>query len=254
MSPSLPTALAVFTCVFGAALLGLAIRARLPEAHLGSDTKDVVKLAMGLVATMSALVLGLLTASAQNTFKTWDGEVKQSAADVILLDRTLAHLGPETTAIRAQLRAVVATRLAQTWPEHGAAAARVDESAQTASVEGIEQAIRDLPPPDAAQRDLQTRALSLCAQLQGTRWLLFAQSDSGIPTPFLVVLVFWLSALAISFGLFAPRNLTVIAALLLCSVSVSASVFLILEMSTPLAGLLKISSAPFDYALAHLGQ
>lgn len=254
MTASLSIALLFFTCVFGAALLGMAIRVRLPDEHLGADTKDVVKLAMGLVATMAALVLGLLTASAQNTFKTWDGEVKDSAADVILLDRTLAHLGPATADIRARLREVVAQRLAQTWPADGAAAGVVDGGAKTSTVEGIEGAIRALAPQTDAERGLQARALDLCGKLEATRWLLFAQSDGGMPTPFLVVLVFWLGALAISFGLFAPRNATVVAALLLCSVSVSASVFLILEMGTPLTGFLKVSGAPLRYALAHLGQ
>ncbi|MFN8642253.1 MAG: hypothetical protein U0802_11580 [Candidatus Binatia bacterium] len=253
MTPSPVISLLVFGCVFGAALLGMAVRRRLPAEHLGSDTKDVVKLAMGLVATMSALVLGLLTSSAQNTFRTWDAEVKESAADIILLDRTLAHLGPSTADIRAQLRAVVAARLAQTWPEHGAAAAKLDEAVKTSTVESIEEAIRNLPVQGDAQHTLQSQALSLCNHLEATRWLLFAQSDSGIPTPFLVVLIFWLSALAISFGLFAPWNTTVVAALLFCSLAVAASVFLILEMSTPLSGLLKISGAPYQYALAHLG-
>lgn len=253
MATSLPTATLVFACVFGAAMLGMGLRSLLPADHLSADSKDVIKLAMGLIATMAALVLGLLTASAQSTFKTWDGEVKQSAADVILLDRTLAHLGTETRDIRAQLRATIASRLAQTWPEDGSAAAPID-SATTPTVEGIDDAIRALVPQGDAQHELQARALALSGRLLGTRWLLLAQSDAGIPTPFLIILVFWLSALAISFGLFAPRNATVVGALLLCSLSVSASVFLILEMSTPLAGLLKISSAPLRYALAHLGQ
>lgn len=254
MTPSPVISLLVFSCVFGAALLGMAIRERLPPEHLGADTKDVVKLAMGLVATMSALVLGLLTASAQNTFKTWDGEVKESAADIIMLDRTLAHLGPPAADIRTQLRAVVKARLAQTWPEHGPATANLDDAVNTSTVESIEDGIRNLAVQGDAQRSLQSQALSLCLRIEATRWLLFAQSDSGIPTPFLVILIFWLSALAISFGLFAPYNATVIAALLFCSLAVAASVFLILEMSTPMSGLLKISGAPYQYALAHLGQ
>src|SRR5262245_9259636 len=85
----------VFACTFGAALLGMVLREALPDAHLSPDSKDVVKVAMGLIATMAALVLGLLTGSAKATFDAGDSELKQGAADIIVLDRTLAHYGSE---------------------------------------------------------------------------------------------------------------------------------------------------------------
>ena len=72
--------------------------------------------------------------------------------------------------------------------------------------------------------------------------------------PFLVVLVFWLTILFISFGLFAPPNATVIATLFVCALSVSGAIFLILELDQPFEGLIRISSAPLRNALAHLGQ
>lgn len=244
----------VFACVFASALLGMLLRATVPGDHLNPDSKDVVKLAMGLLATMAALVLGLLTASAKSSFDTWDNEVKESAAKIILLDRVLAQYGPETKDVRDLLRGAVAFRLAQTWPEDKSQAAKFDSAATTPSVEAIEGRIRALSPQNDSQRALQSRAQQITADLLATRWLLFAQAGNSIPLPFLVVLVFWLSVLFVSFGLLAPRNATVIAALLLCALSVSGSIFLILEMDTPLAGLLKISSAPLRYALSQLGQ
>ena len=75
-----------------------------------------------------------------------------------------------------------------------------------------------------------------------------------MPTAFLVVFNVWLTALFWSFGLFASRNTTVYAVLLVCALSVAASIFLILEMQTPFEGVMTISSEPMRFALAHLGQ
>ena len=252
---SFTTASIVFACVFGSAVLGMLLHARVPAPHLSADSKDVVKLAMGLIATMAALVLGLLTASAKGTFDTQSEEVEHMAANAIMLDRELAQYGPETGDIRALLQQAIAMRLAQMWPEEGSGAATVDTNPQaTPAAEGIEGKIRALAPQSDAQRELQTRALSIGGDLMQMRWLLFAQMRRPIPMPFLVVLIFWLSILFLSFGLFAPRNGTVIAALVLCALAVAGSIDLILELSHPFEGLVKVSSAPVHYALAHLGQ
>ena len=243
----------VFVSLSASALLGMFLRGHVPVDHLSTESKDVVKLAMGLIATMAALVLGLLTASAKGSFDTWNNEVKQSAAKIILLDRTLAHYGPETKDTREVIRHLVAFRIAQTWPEEPSHTGTLDSSA-TPAVEGIEQQIRALSPQNDTQRALQSKALQIMGDLLGTRWLLLAQAGNSTPGLFLVILTFWLSVLFASFGLFAPRNATVVAALLFCALSVAGSTFLILEMDQPLEGALKISSAPLRYALGHLGQ
>jgi hypothetical protein len=252
---SITIASIVFACVFGSTLLGMLLHGAVPDNHLSADSKDVVKLAMGLIATMAALVLGLLTASAKGSFDTESGEVEQMAANAILLDRVLAQYGPETKDIRDLLRQAIAVRLAQMWPEEGSHTATVDAAPQTTpTAEGIEGKIRALSPQTDAQRELKTRALSISGVLLQTRWLLFAQMRRPIPMPFLVVLIFWLSILFLSFGVFAPRNGTVITALVFCALAVAGSIFLILELNHPFEGLVKVSSAPVHYALAHLGQ
>src|SRR6516165_1391537 len=101
---SLVTSLIVFAVVFGGALVGMALRRILPEHHLSQDTKDVVKLGMGLIGTIAALVLGLLIASAKSSYDTQKNGLAQMAANVLLLDRILAHYGPETKGCRDQLR------------------------------------------------------------------------------------------------------------------------------------------------------
>ena len=252
--PPILIALIVFAFVFGGALLGVWLRNALPEHHLSDESKDVVKLGMGLLATLTALVLGLVTASAKSAFDVQDTAIKHMAVSVLGLDRTLARYGPETHQIRELLRSVLAFRLDATWPEDTSEAVRVETLETTPTVEGIEDSIRNLSPQTDAQRAFQSRALASTSDLLDMRWTVFGAVGSAIPTPFLVIVVFWLAVLFWSFGLFAPRNATVITVLLLCAMSVAASIFLILEMERPFDGIMKVSGAPYRYTLAHLGQ
>src|SRR5262245_25733130 len=252
MSP-IAIASIVFLCLFATAWLGMFLHDRVPVDHLSAESKDVVKLAMGLIATMAALVLGLLTASAKSSFDTWNSEIKESAVKVILLDRTLAEYGPETREIRDLIRSVVAFRIAQTWPEDNPRHGSFDSST-TETVEGIESRIRALTPANDTQRALQPKALQIMGDLLGGRWMMLTQAGNSTPLLFVVVLVSCLSLVFASFGVLAPRNATVVGALVLCALAVAGSIFLIIEMDRPLEGMLKVSSAPLRYALDHLGQ
>lgn len=243
----------VFACSFGGALAGLWLRRRLPDEHLGPDARDVVKLGIGLVATLTALVLGLVTASAKSAFDLQDGAVKTSTANVLLLDRTLARYGPETRPIRDLLRAIVERRLEATWPS-GDTRARVPDAADNAAgVDAIENGILALKPATDAQRWLRERALSVGDTLAQARWLSSTGARSAIPVPFLVALGLWVTVIFTTFGLLTPPKATVVVVLLICSASVAISIFLILEMETPFSGLMKVSGEPLRYALAHLG-
>jgi hypothetical protein len=247
-------AVTVFACVFGSALFGLFLRAMLPEHHLSSESKDVVKLAMGLIATMAALVLGLMTASAKRSFDVQNSETVHTAADIIRIDRALARYGPETKEIRDLLRRAVTFRIHLTWPEDGSAPRNLDSPEMTRAAEGVEDKIIELSPRNELQREFKSRAVQISGELLGTRWLRIAQLSNPVPLFFVVVLVFWLSILFGTFGLFAPHNGTVITALVLCALAVSGSIFLILEMHRPFDGLMKISPEPMRYALSQLGQ
>lgn len=244
----------VFAVVFGGALFGMLLQSALPANHLSEESREVMKLAVGIIATTAALVLGLLIASAKGSYDTQNNEVKQSAANVVLLDRTLAHYGPETAETRELLRRAVAVNLAATWPERGSRPVRVGIVAETPPIEVIEDKIRELSPQGDRQRWLQSRALQISGDLHQTRWLLLGTSGGSIPMPFFVVLVFWVTIIFAILGLFAPRNATVAMVLLACALSISSAMFLILEMDRPFEGMMKISSAPVRYALAHLGR
>ncbi len=241
----------VFACVFGGALFGLLLRALLPTHHLGAESKDLVKVGMGLIATMAALVLGLLIASAKSSFDSQKSELAQMSANVILLDRLLAHYGPETKEARDLLRGAVTSLLERIWHENDSQSAKFQP---TTAYEKLYDMIQDLTPKNEAQRSLQAQALKVGIDIAQTRLLLFAQRGSSIPLPFLVVLVFWLTILFASFSLFAPANATVVATLLVCTLSVSGAIFLILELDRPFDGLIQISSGPLRNALTQLGQ
>ena len=246
----------VVACTFGGALVGMWLRTVLPDNHLDAESRDVVKVGIGLVATMTALVLGLVTASAKSSFDTMDTAVKRSAVEVLALDRVLARYGTETGEIRKGLQRAVGARIDTIWPQGASKPAALDpmRSGTGAQTERLADAIRALTPRDNAQRALQARALDLSEALLQARWLVLGGTETSVPVPFLVILLFWLTITFASFGLFAPRHATVLLVLLVCALSVGSAVFLVLEMDTPFDGLLKISADPIRYAYTHLNQ
>jgi len=241
----------IFACVFGGALLGLLLRAVLPEHHLSTDTKDVVKVAMGMVGTMAALVLGLLVASAKGSYDTQSGEVTQMSANMVLLDRALAHYGAETQEIRTLLKRASERAADQLWSAGGN-----DAAAQPTSAGGevIYDKMQALTPQTDGQRTTLSQAISFAVGVAQTRWLLFEQRTSSLSVPLLIVVVFWLTIMFVSFGVFAPQNGTVLLTLFVCALSVSGAIFLVLELNQPFSGLIRISDAPMRRAIAQLGQ
>ena len=247
---SLAAAGLVFGCALAAALVAMRVARRLPESHLSSESRDVVKLGLGVIATLTALVLGLLVASAKGTYDAQDGAVRQMATDFSLLDRYLAHYGPQTKELRELLRQIVAVSIERLWPDAGPR--RGDLTPGTAREAGdlFYTKLTELQPSTEAQRAVKARALDLASQLAHTRYRMYTQGDGSVPTPFLVVLGLWLVTLFAGYGLLAPRNATVVAVLVVCALSVSAALFLVLELSRPFEGVIRVSSAPLQQALA----
>lgn len=206
---------------------------------------------MGLVGTMVALVLGLLIASAKSFYDTQSAEITQLSATAVLLDRILVHYGPETKEARGALRSTVVRILDLTWP-HGAS--DKTHSGPNVRSEAVLDKIQELSPTNDNQRSLKTQALGLTIQMGQARWLIFEQNTTSVPMPLLVILVFWLIVLFISFGLFVHPNVTVLISLFVSALAVSGAVLLILEMYSPYSGLIQVSSAPLRAALAQLGQ
>jgi hypothetical protein len=223
-----------------------------PERHLSTESKDFVKLGMGLIGTMAALVLGLLVGSAKSSYDSQKNNLVQMAVKIILLDRALAHYGPDTKEPRGMLRAAVTRVLAEIWPDDSSQPAQLDPTA--ARAEGLYDQIQALAPKTDAQRQLKGEALTIARDIGQLRWSLFQQSGSAISPLFLLVVVFWLSVIFAGFGLTAPTNPTTTVTLMLCALSVAGALFLILELDRPFGGMIQISSTPLRNALAQLGH
>lgn len=240
----------VFACVFAGALFGMLLRRFLPEHYLSAESRDVVRIGTGLIGTMAALVLGLVLATAESAYDTVKNELTQISSQIVVLDRVLAHYGPETKEARAALRHAVQGALDHLWARDD----RMPAEPAHAQNEALYDSILELTPKDDPQRLLKTQATNLAFQLGQTRWLMFQQQSVSIPTPLLVIVVFWLTISFISFGLFAPRNGIVVTTLFLCALSVAGAVLLIMEFYSPFQGIIRLSSTPLHNALMNLGR
>ncbi len=250
MSPLEVSSIA-FVCVFGGSLLGLALRTILPTHHLSAETKDAVKVGMSLVATMAALVLGLLVASAKTSYDQQRNEMTDLSSKIVLLDRALAHYGPETKEVRDLLRSAATRILDQTWSKDSTGHSRLEPPG---GAEILYDKLQALTPTDDSQRSLKALALTIMIGIGQTRWLMYEQTVEPVSVPLLVVLILWLTTVFISFGLLAPANLTVAASYFAAALAVSSAILLIMEMYSPYVGLLHISSATLRAAVAQLGR
>jgi Protein of unknown function (DUF4239) len=245
-------ALILFIGLVGVILLGGPLRRLIPSEQLSTESRDAVKLALGLVATMTALLLGLLISSAKGSFDTARTEVIQMAAKIALLDRVLKLYGPEAMDARRALRDAIAEGVRRTWPAERGQAVRLDPNEQAG--DAIYVAISHLAPHDEAQRALKTQAATLMVQLAEYRALVQAQAVSSVSKPLLIALVIWLVVIFFGFSLLAPANTTSTLALVAGAFSVSCAVMIILELDFPFAGIIRIPSDPMINTLAHLAK
>ena len=254
MSP-MATSLIVLLSIFACAVIGVFLRNRFPSEHLSSDTKDVVKLVMGTVGTMTGMVLGLLVGAAKSSFDGQQNGVAQLSSSIVVLDRTLEHYGPEAKDARASLRESADDMIRRMWPEEQSAA---EQPASGSSHDGRYDALYDrilaLQPKNDAQRTIHAQAMKIMHDTTQMRWQLFAQRSNTIPPAFLVLMVAWLSITFASYGLFAPRHATTFAVLFLGASVVSSAVFLILELDHAFGGLIHVSSQPMRNAMSLLGK
>jgi hypothetical protein len=244
----------VVACCCGSALIGIVLHKKLPESHFDSDSRDVVKSVMGIVATMIALVLSLLIASAKSYYDTQSTEIEQLAANVVELDRVLVLYGPETAAARIVLRQAITAAHDRVWPSDSITSANLDPSTGRGNVQTFIDMIERLTPTNDAQRRAQAEAFQVVGALSHTRMLMFEQAGGSISWPLLVVLISWVSVLFAGFGLFARVHAVIVGALIIGALSVASAVFLILEFSQPYAGFMRVSDTAIRAALVQMNQ
>ncbi len=247
-------ALTSFGCIFGGTVLGLALSKMLPEHHLNESSKDAVKVGAGMISMMAALVLGLLVSSAKSHFDETNTAIIEGGARIILLDRLLRIYGPETKELREDFRRALAKAIEVLWADDPPPEAALKAFEGEVPMERMLEKIRALKAQTEAQRALQGQALQLGHEMMFSRWLQIEHAQASLPTAFLVILLFWLTMLYLTFGLLAPRNATVIVVMFIGALSLATAMFLIVEMNKPMGGAIRVSSAPMHKALEHLGR
>jgi hypothetical protein len=244
----------VFACAFGGVVLGMFLQRVIPESHLLEESKDGIKLGTGLIATMAALVLGLLIGGAKSSFESQRTGFQQLATNVILLDRTLAHYGPDTEQARVELRNTVTAMIDHFFSADSSQRSGLEDAAITTQFGALFNAIRGLKSADDSHRGDQMHALQITSDLARARWQLTQRDEDSLPLAFLVVLEFWLFVLFASFGAFWARNVTVVVVFFICAISVATALFLIVDLDQPFEGLIQVSSGSLRDALSQLGK
>ena len=232
-----------FLCPLFGAGIGTAVRRRLPEHHLGRDVIDVIKLAMGLMATVVALTLGLLISSANSHHAMIEGEFKKIMASIIHLDEYLQAYGPETREIRARIRHIAARSFKERWPDEDFGPLGPPLEGEPNRFIEAQRLLVELQPAGEVQRWFRDQALSVSVELANLRWLVISQETATAPLVPIFILIF-LSAVAIfgGFSLYAPPNATLLAILVLPALAIAGATFLVVELNSPFHGLLQISS------------
>lgn len=245
----------VFICSFGGALAGMRLGSRLPVHHQSKESREVVALGSGFVATMAALVIGLMVSAAKDSLDERRAELNQAAVDIIVADRMLSHYGPEAAEARALLATTTERWIEQFWGEGDRGAADFDPFINGSPyIERTAVAVRALNPADPRQESIREEVLETLVDLQHTRWLVYQQfGQATVPPPFLVALAVWLGLIFLSFGLYAPRNSTVLAVFLICALSGAGAILLIVEMEEPFVGVLQLPKTSLLRAQEHLG-
>jgi hypothetical protein len=240
----------IFLTILSGAGLGMLLGRLLPAHHRDDPSRSVITVATAVVGTASALVLGLLISSASSAFQQRSSEVGRFAVDIIRVDSSLRNYGLEADSVRQSLARYAAIEFEEFFPTGSDKTAKVDKPGAVQMLRGIRVDLLALRPSDASQHQIREKALQLVDEMGDTRWLLAIQQNiSPIPTAFLIMLVFWLTILFGTFGLFAPRNVTVAAALALSVLAVSGGLELVLDMTDPFSGFVRISSVPMRDAL-----
>ena len=247
---SLSTAIAS-ACLLAAVGFGTWLGRSLPAESLSPESKNTVTLAMGMVATMAALLLGLLVNSAKTAYDTTRGQVMQKASKYALLDRVLAIYGPPGAEVRGKLHAVIEAETRRLWP------APADIPVQSKHDErmgnALYVALLRLEARDDAERALKAQAVSLALELGGLVALMEAESTTSIPKPMLSVVTLWLMIIFIGFSVIAPPNSAAICALIASASCSAGAIYLLLDLHRPFEGLMRVSSEPMKDVLRQLG-
>jgi len=243
----------IFAVLAWSAFAGWRARQRLPTHHLNDETKSLVSVSMAVVGTISALVLGLLISNANTSFIARNGEVTTLSADILRLDQMLRLYGPEANPARGKLLQFAERKTNDLFPK-SLKEVDVNNESTYEVLKQVEYLMLELQPHDPRHQWFVQQALLHAAKIGNTHWLLGQVAGQGTPKAFVALVVFWLSLLFVSFGLFAPRNLVSALTLILCAIAVAGAVEMVLELEEPFAGVLHISPLPMHKMVYGLNE
>ncbi|WP_321876231.1 bestrophin-like domain [Paraburkholderia bannensis] len=258
-------AVLVFVLLLGGTGLGVLLRPLLPEEHRKHETVQLVQLVLGMLVTFAALVLSLLTASAKSSFDTATNDMRAYSADLIQLDARLRDYGPDAEVARAKLRSYTAAAIASTWPNErapegsyprvsGAKDGELESVSLGALLNSVGREIGSFTPRDRYQGVLAARLGDVFGRVRDTRWRLIEEAHSTLSRPFFVMLTLWLILIFLSFGLISPHNALAMVMIGLGALSISSSIYVIVDLDTPFTGQIVIPSDSMRDALAHMNQ
>lgn len=254
MSP-LNVSIITFLVVVAGGFAGRLIRARLPDHHLDSSTTDTIKMGIGFLATLAALVLGLLVSSAKASFDAKGELIRNVAVQILQLDGNLRRLGPPAQPVREKVLQLVSAQVARmgSGQEPLTHMPQVGRAGGSAIVD-TQHVLAAIGASDPASRGTVDKAAERVEQLEQFRYIAIASGGSSITVPLLVVLLLWLSGIAAGWNVIGAPNRTVLGVTVLCALSMACAIFLILEMDTPFGGLVHVSLEPLQAALTQLRQ
>jgi hypothetical protein len=246
------TSAGIFLISFVSIASGFGLGMALPGTRLNQETREVVRLGTGLLVTLAAVLISLMIASAKNSYDTQDAHFRQLSAHLVLADQLLSRYGPEAAEIRKLMRQAVPAAIDRIWQEKATSSPQSNAFSANSLAEQFNDAVDRLTPATDTQRAIKARILEASAAIANTRLMMFADGDNPILTPFLLILIFWLTVIFTSFGLFVEPGPVAVTALLVFALSVSSALFLIADLSQPYAGLMQISREPLRTVLSPL--
>lgn len=236
-----------FLCIFGSAIVGILVKDRLPEHHLSDESRTIIKAARSVVVGLAALTLGLLIATAKQSFDGKQSELKESTARMIVLNRLLLKDGSASEKARASLAQVAhkGIELIEKTSREGLDPKKISG----AGIDGLMGLLLELPEQNANQLWIKNTALSLGNEITVSLWKIYQSASRTIAPLFLSVLIFWLMTIFFSLGLISPLNLSVLSALFTAAISMTGAILLTLEMDQPYGGMIQLTTEPLRMAL-----
>jgi hypothetical protein len=253
MHSSLTRSFAVAATTFGASVAGMALQWILP-AQVLTESKGPVGAMVGLVTLLLALVLGLLVFTAFSVYTTQQAEGHSLGPVVIELDVLLEQYGPEAIRGRVGLREALGRARRRFFGDIKRVPQAHTFEETRATMHWMNTYFDSLQPSTERQRQLLRSAQDLAKNFAQTQMLMTRQLSNPFPPFVLAVVVFWATALFFGNGLVAVPNAVSVGAHLIGAIAISSAIFLILELSQPYSGVVRLPSAGIDRLLAVLGQ